>query len=63
MNTYNIAYNGVTVLERIPEYALKKHTEMVKGYLYMSGSMTLKDRRARNQGYDERITSKYRCMI
>lgn len=43
MNTYNIAYNGVTVLERIPEYALKKHTEMVKGYLYMSGSMTLKD--------------------
>ena len=21
MNTYNIAYNGVTVLERIPEYA------------------------------------------
>ena len=43
MNTYNIAYNGITVLEKIPEYALRKHKEMVKGYLYMNGSTTLKD--------------------
>ena len=43
MNTYNIEYNGITVLERIPEYALKKHLEMAKGFLYLQGSITLKD--------------------
>ena len=43
MNTYNIEYNGITVLEKIPEYALKKHLEMTKGFLYCSGSVTLKD--------------------
>ena len=43
MNTYNIEYNGITVLEKIPEYALKKHLEMAKGFLYLQGSVTLKD--------------------
>jgi|TARA_R100000084_G_scaffold95758_1_gene49619 hypothetical protein len=43
MNTYNIAYNGITILKRIPEDALQKNKEMVKGFLYLQGSTTLKD--------------------
>jgi|TARA_B100000073_G_C23257666_1_gene381053 hypothetical protein len=43
MNTYNIEYKGITVLTEIPKEDLKRMKESIKGFLYLQGSMTLRD--------------------
>ena len=43
MTTYNIEYNGVTVLERIPAEEVERNIQTLKGFLYLNGALTLKD--------------------
>jgi hypothetical protein len=44
MNTYNISFNGITILKNIPEDQVKKHTEDMRNYISMTSSnKTLKD--------------------
>jgi len=44
MNTYNISFNGITILKNIPEEEVNKQKETVRNYLSVtSDSKTLKD--------------------